>query len=65
MIAEKSNVETALITKDDVAAGLINAIFADGADFVVPDDLRNAPLTPRTSRPASCANCGGTWRNFL
>ncbi|MBR5757561.1 MAG: Rpn family recombination-promoting nuclease/putative transposase, partial [Thermoguttaceae bacterium] len=44
MSAEKSNVETSLITYDDVAAGLINAIFAEGRDFVAPDELRNAPL---------------------
>ncbi len=34
-----------LIAQPDVAAGLINAIFADGNELVRPDELVNAPLT--------------------
>ncbi len=44
MTAEKSCVETSLIARNDVAAKLINAIFAEGKDFVAPDELRDAPL---------------------
>ena len=44
MIAAKAEIENTLIARNDVAAGLINAIFADGVDFVRPEDLRDAPL---------------------
>ncbi|MBP5622471.1 MAG: hypothetical protein J6X44_10690 [Thermoguttaceae bacterium] len=44
MTPTKANIENNLISQNDVAAGLINAIFAKGEVFVEPENLRDAPL---------------------
>ena len=45
MTSRKANLENELVAKSDVAAGLINAIYANGEQFVTARELRDAPMT--------------------
>lgn len=44
MTPAKADIENNLVSQNDVATGIINAIFNGGKVFVEPEDLRDAPL---------------------
>ena len=44
MSPAKDEIECSLIAQPDVAAGIINAVYADGVELVRPEDLQDAPL---------------------
>lgn len=45
MSPTKADVENTLVAQPDVAAGLVNAVFARGAAFASPTELEDAPLS--------------------
>ena len=49
-----ADTEYSLFAQNDVAASLINAIYANGAEFVKPEELVEGSLARPTRRAAVC-----------